>query len=312
LAEIDLRHGRDEEAWPNFAWRFGATPEELPRHLAMIAPDDRPKSWSGGKIRRRRLFLRAERNTMEQLLFAPWLADALDDARAVRVECDAKVLPLLQAAFPKARITGAGTLTPADLIEDRAQIAASMADLVQAYGGKSASGWLPVDRAQAASLRQRVQADRPNDRVIGLAWQPTGSALAGLEPFVRLLEVPGIRWIALPTGGMTPALSKLLSAPNLPLLYESTWTSYGLESMAGVLAALDLLISSEDVAATLAGAVGRPVWKVAGANAHWSWGTEGAASKWHPTARVIRAGQTPETLMAELAQFVGADRKESE
>ena len=317
LAEIDLRHGRDEEAWPNFAWRFGATPEELPRHLAMIVPDDRPKSWSGGKIRRRRLFVRAERNTMEQLLFAPWLADALDDARAVRAECDPKVLPLLQAAFPKARITGAGSLTPADLVEDRVQIAASLADIVQAYGGKSASGWLPVDHVQTASLRQRVQGDRPKDRVIGLAWLPTGSALGGLEPFAPLLDVSGIRWVALPMGGMTPALSQLLSAPNLPLIYESTWTSNGLGSVAGALAALDLLISSEDLAATLAGAVGKPVWKIAGVNAHWSWGIEGATSKWHPTARVIRAAQTsetraPETLIAELAQFVGADRKESE
>lgn len=43
LAEIDLRHGRDEAAWPNFAWRFGGAPEDLPRHLAMIAPDSRPK-----------------------------------------------------------------------------------------------------------------------------------------------------------------------------------------------------------------------------------------------------------------------------
>ncbi len=156
LAEIDLRHGRDAVAWPNFAWRFGTTPEELPRHLAMMAPDDRPKSWTGGKIRRRRLFLRAERNIMEQLLFAPWLADALDDARAVRAECEAKVLPLLQAAFPKARIAGAGTLTPADLVEDRTQIAASLGDIAQAYGGKAAGGWLPVDRNQAASLRRRA------------------------------------------------------------------------------------------------------------------------------------------------------------
>ena len=71
-----------------------------------------------------------------------------------------------------------------------------------------------------------------------------------------------------------------------------------------MLGALDLLISSEDLAATLAGAVGKPVWKMAGVNAHWSWGTEGAATKWHPTARVIRATQATETLIADLAQFV--------
>lgn len=304
LAEIDLRHGRDEQAWPNFAWRFGTTPEELPRHLAMIAPDDRPKSWSGGKIRRRRLFLRAERNAIEQLLFAPWLADALDDARTVRAECDAAALPLLQAAFPKARIEKAGTLTPTDLVEDRTQIAASLADIVQAYGGKPAGGWLPADRAQTASLRQRLLAGHANERIIGLAWQPTASALGGLEPFAPLLDVPGIRWVALPMGGVTQALSQMLSAPSSPLIYDAAWMSDGLGSIAGMLAALDLLISGEDLAATLAGAAGKPVWKLAGVNAHWSWGSEGAAVKWHPTARVIRATQASEALIADLAQFV--------
>ncbi len=101
LAEIDLRHGRDEAAWPNFAWRFSAAPEELPRHLAMMAPDDRPKSWTGGKIRRRRLFLRAERNAMEQLLFAPWLPMCWTMRARSAAECEAGVLPLLSTAFPK-------------------------------------------------------------------------------------------------------------------------------------------------------------------------------------------------------------------
>ncbi|HJR21367.1 MAG TPA: tetratricopeptide repeat protein [Dongiaceae bacterium] len=304
LAEIDLRRGREEEAWPNFAWRFGTAPEELPRHLAMMAPDDRPKSWTGGKIRRRRLFLRAERDVIEQLLFAPWLADALDDARTVQAECDPAALSVLQAAFPKARIAGAGTLTPADLVDGRTQIAASLADIAQTYGGRSPGGWSPVDGVQAASLRQRLLADRAHDRIIGLAWQPTGSALGGLEPLAPLLDVPGIRWVALPMGAVTAGLSQMLSAPSSPLVYESTWMSNGLTSIAGLLGALDLLISSEDLAATLAGAVGKPVWKMAGVNAHWSWGSEGAATKWHPTARVIRATQATETLIADLAQFV--------
>ena len=140
----------------------------------MIAPDDRPKSWSGGKIRRRRLFLRAERNTMEQLLFAPWLADALDDARSVRVECDAKVLPLLQAAFPKARIAGAGTLTPADLIEDacadRRQPGPTSCRLMAASRRVAGSG-RPCSSGVAAAIASR--ADRPTiAHRPGLACRP--------------------------------------------------------------------------------------------------------------------------------------------
>jgi tetratricopeptide (TPR) repeat protein len=299
LAEIDLRHQRDEAAWPNFPWRFGVAPEELPRHLAMIAPDDRPKSWTGDKIRRRRLFLRAERNAVEQLLFAPWFEDALQDSRSVRAECEAQTLPLLAAAFAKVKLSAAGTLTPADLIEDRTQIAASLGDLASAYPRSLSGGWLPADPAEAASRRARL-ASGGQRRVVGLAWQPTSAPRGGLELFAPLLETPDICWVALPMGPVSPALAQYLSTPGGPLLFESTWFRDGLGSVAGLLAALDLLISVEDLAATLAGALGKPVWKIAGVGAHWSWLTEGTDSRWHPTARILRLDREIGPLIAGI------------
>jgi tetratricopeptide (TPR) repeat protein len=301
VAEIDLRHGHDEVAWPNFAWRFGAAPEELPRHLAMIAPDERPKSWTGDKIRRRRLFLRAERNAVEQLLFAPWLQDALTDARAVRAECEATTLPLLSSAFPDVRFASAGALAPSDLIEDRTQISGSLADLVPAYPRVPAGGWLPFDRVQAAHRRARFQAGGSDARVIGLAWRPSGSGQSGFERFLPLLETPGVRWVALPTGAVAPALAQVLSSLGDSLVFESTWMQDGLGSMVGSLAALDLLISTEDLAATMAGALGKKVWKIAGAADHWSWLADGETSKWHPTARIFRAADAMTAMHAGLA-----------
>jgi hypothetical protein len=310
LAEIDLRHGRDEAAWSNFAWRFGSTPEELPRHLAMMAPDERPKSWTGGRIRRRRLFLRAERNAMEQLLLAPWFAEALRDSRLVRAECEATTLPLLKAALPDVRFSAAGALKPAELIEDRVQLCASLSDVAAAYERIPTDGWLPFDAAAAASRRARFQADAGKSRIVGLAWQPTGSALGGLEPFAPLFEVPGITWVALPMGNIAPTLAQFLARPDCPLIFESTWSRDGLESVAGLLAALDLLISSEDLAATLAGALGKSVWKIAAVNAHWSWKADGETSKWHPTARILRrplGGELPiGAIRSSLEQFAGA------
>ncbi|WP_119301927.1 tetratricopeptide repeat protein [Dongia deserti] len=306
LSELDLRCGRDEAAWSNFAWRFGAAPEELPRHLAMIAPHDRPKSLLAGKIRRRRLFLRAERNAMEQLLFAPWLSDALEDSRSVRAECDTAVLPLLGAAFPDIRFAGAGTLTPATLIEDRTQVSASLADLVASYPKSLAGGWLALDGGKG---RSTLLAGGTENRTVALAWQPTDSLVSDLEAFAPLFDVPGVSWLALPVGAIRPPLAQFLSTPGCPLSFESTWVQNGLESIAELIAAVDLVVSNEDVAATLAGALGKPVWKIAGPDAHWSWSAESTTSKWHPTARVLRATQGAEQVIAslrtDLEQFTG-------
>ncbi|HEU4826474.1 MAG TPA: tetratricopeptide repeat protein, partial [Dongiaceae bacterium] len=300
LAEIDLRQERDEAAWPNFAWRFGAAPEELPRHLAMIAPDERPKSWSGRKIRRRRLFLRAERNAVEQLLFAPWFGDALQDSRAVRAECHPAALRVLSAAFPNVGFAGAGTLTPDDLIADRTQVATSLGDLVPLYAHTSVGNWLPFDHAAAAARRRELLEGAGANRLVGLAWQPDSSPHSGLQSFAPLFAAAGIRWVALPMGAVAPALAQMLSAPDSPLAFRTSWSPEDLESASRLLAALDLLVSAEDLAATLAGALGKPVWKIAGAGAHWSWLAQGRDSKWHPTARIYRAAAGLEPPMAEL------------
>jgi hypothetical protein len=140
-----------------------------------------------------------------------------------------------------------------------------------------------------------------------LAWQPTNAARGGLEPFAPLFEIPGIAWVALPMGNVAPALAQYLARPDCPLTFDPAWSRDGLSSLAGLLAALDLLVSGEDLAATLAGALGKPVWKIAGVNAHWSWGAAGETSKWHPTARVFRhapGGEPPmDAIRSGLAQW---------
>jgi hypothetical protein len=219
------------------------------------------------------------------------------------------VVPLLNSVFREARIVAAGSLTSANLVEDRTQICASLADLVAAYPKKLTGGWLPVDRVAAASQRAALLANGAR-RIVALAWQPTGSAQNGLEQFAPLFENADIAWMALPMAGIPAALAQLLSAPDCPVRHDAAWTRNGLQSVAELLASVDLLISTEDLAATLAGALGKPVWKIAGPNPHWSWGAESATSKWHPTARIFRAVQGMEQVMthirAELEHDAGA------
>lgn len=308
LAEIDLKQGNDHLAGANFAWRFGMTPEELPQHLAMMAPADRPKSWSSGRIRRRRLFLRAERNIVEQLLFAPWIAPIAADSRSIVAECDAALQPLLQGAFPDVSFAPTGSLTPADLMAERCQIAASLGDLAHVYELPSRFGWLSHDRAAAAQRHATLLAASAR-KVVGLAWPLTDTRCHGLEPLMPLLEIPGIRWVALPRGRATPDLDKFIATLGESVVYNPEPHAEFAE-LAEQLAALDLLISSDDVAATLAEAVGRPVWKVAGADDHWSWRGEGASSKWHPGTRIFRLAieegeQSMAALRSALAQEAG-------
>src|SRR4029453_9692111 len=125
--------------------------------------------------------------------------------------------------------------------------------------------------------------------------------------FLPLLDVPGVRWLLLPSGTISPALAQSLSAIEGNVLFEHAPSDLG--GLAGRVAALDLLISSDDLTATLCGAMKRPVWKIQAPNGHWSWLADGDASKVHPTARIFRAaqgaGQLVPVIRASLEQFTG-------
>ncbi len=308
LAELDLKQGNDHLAAQNFAWRFGTSPEELPAHLAMIAPADRPKSWTGGQIRRRRLFLRAERNALEQFVFTPWLASVIEDSRSVLAECEPAALPLMQAAFPDVSFVPAGSVTPADLVTGRHQVAASLGDLAMTYERSPRTAWLPHDRAATAARRADYLGEA-GGKIVGLSWHVGDTPCHGLEPFAPLLEIPGIRWVALPSGPRTPALARFIASLGEAVVYDADGDG-DLTALAEQLAATDLLIAADDVAATLGEALGRPTWKIAGAADHWSWRAEGATSKWHPGARIFRLDSGVEdhsmaAMCAALAQEVG-------
>ena len=307
LSELDLALGDQAAAAQNFSWRFGTAPDELPAHLALIAPTERPKSWTGGKIRRRRLFLRAERNTVEQLLFARWLPAVIKDSREVVAECDAAALSLLQSAFPKVRFTAAGTFTPAELVAQKIQVTASLGDLAAAYEPVDGA-WLSVDGSAAEDHRRSAGGDGP---LIGVTWYPSAAALGGLEVIQPLLDVPGVRWLMLPTGPVRPELARALAALDGPVVFDPTVLQGGLPALAAKLSAVDLLIATDDLGPAVAGALGRSTWKIAEQAGHWSWLVEGTTSKWHPQTRIFRSPGDG-MLRTELERFMASlPRRES-
>jgi hypothetical protein len=66
----------------------------------------------------------------------------------------------------------------------------------------------------------------------------------------------------------------------------SDLTDFG--DTAAVMAALDLIVTSDTAAAHLAGALGRPVWLMLSFVPSWRWGMDGATTPWYPTMRLFR------------------------
>jgi ADP-heptose:LPS heptosyltransferase len=139
-----------------------------------------------------------------------------------------------------------------------------------------------------------VAAPRPRPR-IGIAWQ--GNALhprdgrrsiplAAFAPVVRAWAGRAA-FISLQKGPANDAIA----AAALPLIdfgvdLDGDYDAF--VDTAAVMAALDLVITSDTAVAHLAAALGVPVWVVLARPCDWRWGREGDRSAFYSTARLIR------------------------
>ena len=312
LGEIDLRLEDWPRGWPNFGWRFKAWPGTLPSHISDVDPERQPKRWQNGSLKKTRLFLRAERNIAEQILFASLLPEVAKESRSILLECDPRLVPIMAASFPSIEVKETGSTTDADLTEFQVQTSASLGDLAARFRGKSEDfpkrgrAHLIADPTRVTELRAEYQACFPGRQLIGLSWRSVrddeGCQFA-LADWLELLDLPHAGVVALHPVSAEAELSRFAEETKRDLIFdrrirsETDFTDYCVQ-----IAACDLVIAVEDVTAHLAAGLGRPVLKPLKAVDHWWWGVGEGASTWHPG--LIRICERPGEARAALVHRV--------
>ena len=105
-------------------------------------------------------------------------------------------------------------------------------------------------------------------------------SIADLAP---LLTVNGIEIVNLQHGAAGREL-----AARAPRILDPLPADLPLDDYAAAIAATDLLVTIDTMAAHLAGALGHPLWIAVPHSPHWVWGL-GRATPWYPHARIARA-----------------------
>ena len=173
----------------------------------------------------------------------------------------------------------------------------------------SQAPYLGVDPQRAARWNPLIRA-LPGLRV-GIAWQGNphveqfvwargrSMPLAALAP---LAKIPGVSLVSLQKG---PGSEQLKDAgfPLLDLGPEFDGGPDAFLDTAAVVAALDLVISTDTSVAHLAGALARPVWTALPVVPEWRWLLDRSDSPWYPTMRLFRQTRRGdwESVVAALA-----------
>jgi hypothetical protein len=131
---------------------------------------------------------------------------------------------------------------------------------------------------------------------VGVCWRSAHSVKClRLELFRPLAELPGVRLFAI--GERADIEPEISGFPIVNLGATDLLTT------AGAIAALDLVIVVDTMAAHLAGALARPAWILLNHVPDWRWGIEEETTPFYPTMRLFRRGQSSdwESVIARVA-----------
>lgn len=303
LAEILLRLQDWSAGWPSFRWRYGVRPDVLPAYFTALDPEKQPKVWSEGSLRKQRLFLAAERNLIEQLLFAGLLPAVAKESRKTTLECDPRLSSLLAASFAQVDVVERNALTPEFLHDRNFQVVSTLGNLagrLRAAGNQFPARPRPAvsaDPARVAVLRQEYLATAQGRKLVGLSWRHTKSSPqwpTPLDAWIPLMDRPDVMVVALHPGSCEAELADFAQRTGRDLINDRRVDfSVDLGEYAAQIEACDFVIAVEDFTAVLAGAVGKPTIKLKRPVDHWWWGMAEGENRWFAALRTVTAPQGP-------------------
>jgi ADP-heptose:LPS heptosyltransferase len=150
--------------------------------------------------------------------------------------------------------------------------------------------YLSADPAQTKSWKSRYCRQAPGDNLkVGLVWRanPGNTALAkrslDIEDLAILGDCDGVDFVNLQHGAEARQLARILPNSIDPMSAPLT-----LDEFTAALAATDLVISIDTMAAHCAGALGHNVFVILPADSGWWWGPNPSNCIWYPSARLFR------------------------
>jgi Tfp pilus assembly protein PilF/ADP-heptose:LPS heptosyltransferase len=186
------------------------------------------------------------------------------------------------------------------------------------------ASFLTTSKDQTEALRQKyLNRGHEKKLLIGLSWRSSNSAFGShkslpLSTFLPLLNNNECIFVNLQYGETQRDISELPEDIRHKIITDGDIDPLiDMDSFASQVGALDLVLTTSNTTAHMAGALGRPTWTLVprmGPGWLWYWFEETATSPWYPSMRIYRQaknGSWNSALTAITAQL-GSFIKESQ
>ena len=287
-----------EQGWDEYEWRW--------RHAGFSTPmrGFRQQWWNGSVEGVAKLLVWGEQGIGDEVQFSGLIRHILSQGIEVVVECDKRLVPLLQRSFPGVIVVKRSD-PPASLLKEASithQV--PMASIPRVLGlSPNSMGFqdpfMVPDEKQRERFRSEYKAD--GDAVlVGISFRSGNSQEGqkrsiGLEDWGSILKVKGARFVNLQYGECSRQLQAAYERFGVEILKDERIDPLrDLESFAAQVAAMDVVISVDNSTVHFAGALGVEVWTMLPTTPDWRWGLEGDRTRWYRTMRLFRQAERGE------------------
>lgn len=291
LGELQLAEKNYADGWRNYQARLRMEEQPIIRNYPWAY-------WQGESLEGKTILVHGEQGVGDEIMFSSCLPDLVKSAGKVIVVLQERLSELLTHSFPDISAVSESE------VQQTALRAPQSIDYCVAVGSlplhfrreltdfPDHTGYLRADKNRILPWQEKLQT-LGNGLRIGISWQGgvmrTGllNRSLQLEQLLPLLELPGIQFINIQHGKVRRELEWLAEMRNLP---ATTWPldTKNISELAGLVSALDLIITPCCSLVHLAGALGKPVWVMTPKVAAWRYLNEGETMPWYPSARLFR------------------------
>ncbi len=300
-----LALGKWKNGWKEHSWRR-SLPETWNERDKIVAPQ-----WNGKPINS--LYLHGEQGKGDEIMYLSMLKDILPLAKNIVIEANAAVAELIELL----RLPTVSTVTcqdEASHIKFDAKIA--MGDLGNLFRRNAedfpGTPYLRADPERVDYYRHELEKLGPGPYV-GIAWMGGTKSTrvhkrtVGLGKWDKLLD--GITAVSLQYGEFNePEATKY----GIPVFGEAS-RGTNLAEQAALIEACDYVITVQQTAVHLAGALGKKAYVLVCDTPSWRYGVTGDKMPWYNSVKLIRQkeGENWDNVIARASHIIKEEQPES-
>lgn len=275
------------------------------------------RRWQGEDVRDARVLVYREQGVGDEILFASCYPDLVERAGSVMIESDPRVATLFARSFAPAEarpqtLDGYGRETVAEIDADVVVPAGSLPVFLRRTLDEfpERDSYLVADPARVEAWRERL-ADAGDGPRVGISWRSKLMTAERRLEYTRLSEwggifsVPGVTFFNLQYDECEQDLADAERRFGVTVhRYADVDYMNDFESVAALMANLDLVVAPRNAVAMLAGALGVPTVMMGN---RWDWSDLGTDTcPWLPAVTLVyrHLGQDWDGVLATAASRV--------